>query len=225
MTRTRSRVGAVFFSCLRSVEDSGPCTFGAGEGQDFDCSFPDGSIYFDLLAFRQLVPLRMAENRHAVPSKPEALIAVGEYDFDSLTCGLGIRNLSRLIFIWACRVIADQDCHTPRIDHATTSATLTRRSKLGLSRCSPCLSGAPRHAWGASRCAASSRSMPTTSQASPVDGSRCAVVRLHARTGQTRDRIGGESSRYDHVTFAHARTAGDCENVVGPGSDMTSRRS
>jgi len=50
---------------------------------------------FDPLAFRQRVPLRIAENPHAVPSVPEGLISVNEYDFDSLTCGPDLRNVSR----------------------------------------------------------------------------------------------------------------------------------
>jgi len=72
------------------------------------------------------VPLRIAENPHAVPSVPEGLIAVNEYDFDSLTYGPDLRYVSRPVFKLICRAIADQDRHTPRIDHTTTSAATYR---------------------------------------------------------------------------------------------------
>jgi hypothetical protein len=72
------------------------------------------------------MPLRIAENPHTVPSVRIGLIAVDEYDFDSLTCGPDLRNILRLVFKLICRAIADQDCRTPRIDHTITSAATYR---------------------------------------------------------------------------------------------------
>ena len=75
------------------------------------------------------VPVKV---KTSVAPVPEGLIAVSEYDFDSLTCGPDLRYVSRPVFKLICRAIADQDRHTPRIDHTTTSAATYRdRTKPG----------------------------------------------------------------------------------------------
>jgi hypothetical protein len=106
-----SRVGAITFPGLRSLEDSRPCTAGIGEGQDLGRALPGSSVNFDPFAFRQRVPLRIAENPHAVPPVGEGPIAVHEYDFDSLTYGQDLRYVRRPVFKLICRAIANQSHH------------------------------------------------------------------------------------------------------------------
>ena len=75
------RVGPVFLSSPRSVEDPRPCIDGVGEGQDFGRAFPGAPVNLDPLAFGQRALLRIAKNPHAVRSVPEGFAAVVEYNF------------------------------------------------------------------------------------------------------------------------------------------------